>query len=434
MRAATRRGPARAARCIPRARADRGGGVWRGGGGVWGGVGGVWGGGGGVWGGGGLAEYGTPGIGGRLPVVWSSSRPRRSDHQKHAAPGGDPRYPAWADTRVPRREAAVARVEDRGWIRRPVREPPASHVGLKADRRWREPSRDPENTGVIIDGVNGLIDNARSPQPLHRRHRQAAVLRSVILPCPSWPLRRTYSRTMSHRAQSIPRATARGEHGSLGPSHTECSTSSTSRQRHAHETPEKADDTVLHDLLEEFADEGISRPALAPATTPSGRFFPAAGAARGNEEPSRRPALTLDDHRSHCSPMGDRVTAHAPAPASSRPARHLVRGSEPRSAFLDRTGSGPAWIPMTSGPASPGSERRSPSPWIAGQTAARTVAAGQPSSSGQPGKLRSVPVAARGGPRAKAGQRLTREDGAGAVTADGTVQTLSTRAASAFRL
>ena len=45
------------------------GGVWGGAGGVWGGTGGVWGGAGGVWGGtgGAIAEYGTPGIGGRTP-------------------------------------------------------------------------------------------------------------------------------------------------------------------------------------------------------------------------------------------------------------------------------------------------------------------------------------------------------------------------------
>ena len=81
-----------------------GGGVWGGGGGVWGGGGGVWGGGGGVWGGGGLlAEYGTPGIGGRARS--SGPHPTRVPGRAHERPTrrGRPRHRAGPAPLVPRR-------------------------------------------------------------------------------------------------------------------------------------------------------------------------------------------------------------------------------------------------------------------------------------------------------------------------------------------
>ena len=68
------------------------GGVWGGVGGVWGGVGGVWGGVGGVWGGvgGAIAEYGTPGFGGRTPVVWSARDPRSTSDDSRESTGRSP--------------------------------------------------------------------------------------------------------------------------------------------------------------------------------------------------------------------------------------------------------------------------------------------------------------------------------------------------------
>ena len=76
-----------------------GGGVWGGGGGVWGGGGGVWGGGGGVWGGGGLAEYGTPGIGGRTPSCGRPPTPGAQSGRRGTLLWWRCSTPAWAGTR-----------------------------------------------------------------------------------------------------------------------------------------------------------------------------------------------------------------------------------------------------------------------------------------------------------------------------------------------
>ena len=52
------------------------GGAWGATGGAWGATGGAWGATGGAWGATGLAEYGSPGLGGRTPVTWSGRNPR----------------------------------------------------------------------------------------------------------------------------------------------------------------------------------------------------------------------------------------------------------------------------------------------------------------------------------------------------------------------
>ncbi|MGL5910997.1 MAG: S8 family peptidase [Phycicoccus sp.] len=138
-----------------------GSGMW-GGGGVWGsggmsGGGGVWGsggmsGGGGVWGSSALAEYGSPGIGGRTPVVVPAADPRSTVDVPSNAPvvavldTGIGVHP-WFKTRRPDGSVqclggVVENVEHEG-----------RRIGV-----WNDPSRDPEHIGAIIDPLNGLVD------------------------------------------------------------------------------------------------------------------------------------------------------------------------------------------------------------------------------------------------------------------------------------
>ena len=80
-----------------------------------------------------------------------------------------------------------------------------------------------------------------------------------------------------------------------------------------HETPDEADDTALHDLLQDFADEGVVVVACAGNDSTRARFFPAAFAVKGDDDLVGVGATNPDDRSiALFSNVGDWVTAHAP--------------------------------------------------------------------------------------------------------------------------
>ncbi|MEO6790930.1 MAG: S8 family serine peptidase, partial [Ornithinibacter sp.] len=358
-----------------------GGGVWGGGGGVWGGGGGVWGGGGGVWGGGGvLAEYGSPGIGGRTPVVWSAPDPRAGIDGSVERPvvavldtglGQHPWFPDEDPTAT-----AESCAGDCGGAHRRVT------LGGEPIGVWKEPSRDPENTGVVFDDVNGLMDvlcghGTFIAGIIRQRCPEAVILSVPIMASDGAALEHDVVRALSqllerHRAAKA--APSPSRHGvvdivnlSLG---------------YYHETPDEADDTALHDLLKEFVDEGVVVVACAGNDSTRARFFPAAFAE------AQRPGLvgvgaTNPDDRSVAlfSNVGEWVTAHAPGagvvstvPTTLTGSLHPVIsvvgvGPGPRSSVdFDDFRSGFAVWSGTS----------FASPWIVGEIAAQILRSGLP--------------------------------------------------------
>lgn len=356
-----------------------GGGVWGGGGGVWGGGGGVWGGGGGVWGGGGmLAEYGSPGIGGRTPVVWSAPDPR-----------------AGIDTSV---EQPVVAVLDTGlgqhpWF--PDEDPDATAesctgVCTGAHRRvtlgaepigvWNEPSRDPENTGVVFDDVNGLVDvlcghGTFIAGVIRQRCPEAVILSVPVMASDGAALEDDIVQALSlllerHRAAKAAPGTIR--HGvvdvvnlSLG---------------YYHETPDEADDTALHDLLQEFLDEGVVVVACAGNDSTRARFFPAAFAEAGRSGLIGVGATNPDDRSvALFSNVGEWVTAHAPGAGIVSTVPTTLTGSLHPMLSVDGVGPGRRssvdFDDFRSGFAL-WSGTSFASPWIAGEIAAEILRSG----------------------------------------------------------
>jgi serine protease len=289
-----------------------GGGVWGGGGGVWGGGGGVWGGGGGVWGGGGLlAEYGTPGIGGRSPVVWSATDPRKA-----VTPGANAPVVAVLDTGLGKHpwfpdepEGATAE-QCTGTC-------PGAHrrvtFGGEPIGVWKEPSRDPENTGVIIDDVNGLVDvlcghGTFISGIIRQRCPEAVILEVPIMASDGAALEDDIVTALGllldrHRAAKATPGSI--THGVLDVVNLSLG--------YYHETPDEADDSALYDLLQDFADEGVVVIACAGNDSTRARFFPAAFAEPGHDGLVGVGATNPDDRSiALFSNVGDWVTAHAP--------------------------------------------------------------------------------------------------------------------------
>lgn len=358
-----------------------GGGVWGGGGGVWGGGGGVWGGGGGVWGGGGLlAEYGSPGIGGRTPVVWSAPDPRATTTPTKDAPvvavldtglGQHPWFPA---------EDEDASAED-------CTDPstcPGAHrrvtFGGEPIGVWKEPSRDPENTGVVFDDVNGLVDilcghGTFIAGVIRQRCPEAVVLSVPVMASDGAALEDDVVTALSrllarHRAAKAAPGTI--AHGVLDVLNLSLG--------YYHETPEDADDTALHDLLQDFADEGVVVVACAGNDSTRARFFPAAFATPGEEGLVGVGATNPDDRSvALFSNVGDWVTAHAPGAGVVSTVPTTLSGSLRSVLEVEGVGPGPRssvdFDDFSSGFAV-WSGTSFASPWIAGQVAAEVVRSG----------------------------------------------------------
>ena len=358
-----------------------GGGVWGGGGGVWGGGGGVWGGGGGVWGGGGLlAEYGTAGIGGRTPVVWSAPDPRTiaapAEHPPVVAVldtglGKHPWFPDEAETAT----ADTCTVSCPGAHRRVT-------VGTEKIGVWKEPSRDPENTGVIIDDVNGLVDQLCGHGTfisgiIRQRCPQAVILEIPIMASDGAALEDDVLRALGlllkrHRA-------AKKDPGSIAHGVLDVVNLSLG---YYHETPDEADDSALYDLLRDFADEGVVVVACAGNDATRARFFPAAFAEPGHEALVGVGATNPDDRSiALFTNVGDWVTAHAPGAGVVSTVPTTLSGA--LNPPLSVEGFGPGlragvdFDDFRSGFAL-WSGTSFASPWIAGEIAAEVVTGGAP--------------------------------------------------------
>jgi hypothetical protein len=356
-----------------------GGGVWGGGGGVWGGGGGVWGGGGGVWGGGGLlAEYGTPGIGGRSPVVWSAPDPRKAVTLPADAP-----VIAVLDTGLGQHtwfpdEAADATAE------KCTGSCPGAHrrvtFGGEPIGVWKEPSRDPENTGVIIDDVNGLVDvlcghGTFIAGVIRQRCPEAVILAVPVMASDGAALEDDIVRALSalldrHRAAKAAPGTI--THGVIDVVNLSLG--------YYHETPDEADDTALADLLREFADEGVVVVACAGNDATRARFFPAAFAEPGHEGLVGVGATNPDDRSiALFSNVGDWVTAHAPGAGVVSTVPTTLSGSLNPLLSVDGFGPGPRsgvdFDDFRSGFAV-WSGTSFAAPWIVGEIAAQIVGGG----------------------------------------------------------
>lgn len=362
-----------------------GGGVWGGGGGVWGGGGGVWGGGGGVWGGGGmLTQYGSPGIGGRTPVVWSAPDPRTG-----LRPGAERPVVAVLDTGLGRHpwyppEAPGATAEEctgtcPGAHRRVSFEGEA--IGL-----WSEPSRDPEHTGVVFDDVNGLLDalcghGTFVAGVVRQRCPEAVILAVPVMASDGAALEDDVVRALSrlldrHRA-------AKAKPGSI--THGVLDVVNLSLGYY-HETPEEADDTALAALLREFAAEGVVVVCCAGNDSTRAQFFPAAFARPGVDGLVGVGATNPDDRSvALFSNVGTWVTAHAPGAGVVSTVPDTLSGSMGRSVLVEGTDRGPRagvdFDDFRSGFAV-WSGTSFASPWIAGEIAAEIVRVGTSSTSG----------------------------------------------------
>ena len=110
-----------------------------------------------------------------------------------------------------------------------------------------------------------------------------------------------------------------------------------------HETPDEADDTVLHDLLQDFADEGIVVVACAGNDATRARFFPAAFAVQDREGLVGVGATNPDDRSvALFSNVGDWVTAHAPGAGIVSTVPVTLSGAREPLAPGRRRGSGAA--------------------------------------------------------------------------------------------
>jgi serine protease len=366
------------------------GGVWGGTGGVWGGTGGVWGGTGGVWGGtgGAFAEYGTPGIGGRSPVVWSAPDPRERIQPSSDAPvvaildTGLGQHPWFPDDGVD--DKGVARTAES--CTDPTKCPGAHRrvtfrdapIGVRAD-----PSRDPENTGVVFDDVNGLVDGLCGHGTfiaglVRQRCPEAVILSVPVMASDGAALEDDIVGVLTrllerHRAAKAAIAQKRDEdiipHGVLDVINLSLG--------YYHETPEEADDTALHDLLRDFAEEGVVVVAAAGNDATRARFFPAAFAVKGQDDLVGVGATNPDDRSiTLFSNVGDWVTAHAPGAGVVSTVPVTLSGSLNPVLSVEGFGPGPRagvdFDDFRSGFAV-WSGTSFASPWIAGEIAAGIV-------------------------------------------------------------
>jgi Subtilase family len=368
-----------------------GGGVWGGGGGVWGGGGGVWGGGGGVWGGGGLfAEYGAPGIGGRTPVVLSAPDPRNS-----AAPSEHPPVVAVLDTGLGKHPWFPTEAEGASADTCVAGACPGAHQRVTFDGEpigvWKEPSRDPENTGVVIDDVNGLMDSLCGHGTfiagiVRQRCPQAVILAVPVMASDGAALEEDVVTALSrllarHRAAKAAPGTI--PHGVLDVLNLSLG--------YYHETPEDADDTAVHDLLRDFADEGVVVVACAGNDATRAKFFPAAFAVPGDEALVGVGATNPDDRSvTLFSNVGDWVTAHAPGAGVVSTVPVTLSGSQQAPVRVDGIGpgirAGVDFDDFRSGFAV-WSGTSFAAPWIAGEVAAQILRAGEGAAAGTPRAL-----------------------------------------------
>jgi serine protease len=354
-----------------------GGGVWGGGGGVWGGGGGVWGGGGGVWGGGGvIAEYGSPGMGGRTPVVVPGADPR-----EHAPPTEKPPVVAVLDTGIGvhpwfKHRHPDGRTECRDGIVDDVR------VDMNRIGVFHDPNRDPEHIGAIIDPLNGLVDafcghGTFVAGIIRQRCPQATILSIPVMSSDGAALEGDVILALRQLLDRHLQAANTGEDETIDVVNLSLG--------YYHESPRDAlDDNVLVDLLREYSAAGIAVVAAAGNDGTSARFFPA-GYASFPADSGHQPIEGLagvgavnPDGRTVAmfSNNGDWVRTHAPGTAIVSTIPTELSGS--RQAAVRHARRDPVdratvdWDDYRSGFAI-WSGTSFAAPWIAGEIAAQII-------------------------------------------------------------
>ena len=368
--------------------------------------GGMWGGGGGMWGGGGLlAEYGTPGIGGRNPVVWSACNPRDVMSPTAKSPTANPPVVAVLDTGLgkhpwfPDEDKEGTPEDEKATAEECTGACPGAHRRVTfAGQRigvWQEPSRDPENTGVIIDNVNGLVDvlcghGTFISGVIRQRCPEAVILEVPIMASDGAALEEDIVRALGllldrHRAAKAAPGTI--THGELDVVNLSLG--------YYHETPDEADDTALYGLLQDFADAGVVVVACAGNDSTRARFFPAAFAAPGHDGLVGVGATNPDDHSiALFSNVGDWVTAHAPGAGVVSTVPITLSGSLNPALSVNGFGPGPRagvdFDDFRSGFAV-WSGTSFAAPWIAGEIAAEIIRQGSPKNAvGSPSRARTA--------------------------------------------
>ena len=356
------------------------GGVWGGVGGVWGGVGGVWGGVGGVWGGvgGAIAEYGTPGIGGRTPVVWSAPDPRRGVTIPEKPPviavldTGLGLHPWFKEAVVDKATGATTGTICRDGAVDAIE----FGIGLS-----RDPSRDPENTGVIFEDVNGLIDalcghGTFVAGVIRQRCPEATILSVPVMAGDGVALEGDILDALSklldrHQAASTAGSSAGGtiEHGVLDVVNLSLG--------YYHETPDDASDDALHALLTQFVDAGVVVVTAAGNDATRAPFFPAGFADAMAPGLIGVGATNPDgDTVALFSNNGAWVTAHAPGAGIVSTVPTTLSGSGQAGVRVNRNDPGPRatvdFDDFSSGFAI-WSGTSFAAPWIAGEIAAQIV-------------------------------------------------------------
>ena len=242
---------------------------------------------------------------------------------------------------------------------------------------WREPSRDPENTGVVFDDVNGLVDALCGHGTfvagiVRQRCPDAVVLSVPVMASDGAALEDDVVEALSlllERHRSAKAAPGTITHGVLDVVNLSLG--------YYHESPGDADDTALHDLLRQFADEGIVVVACAGNDATRARFFPAAFSEADRLDVIAVGATNPDDRSvALFTNVGDWVTAHAPGAGVVSSVPTTLSGSLSPSVLVDAEGSGHRsgidFDDFRSGFAV-WSGTSFAAPWIAGEVAAEVV-------------------------------------------------------------
>jgi len=342
---------------------------WSGVGGLWGGVGGLWGGVGGLWGGvgQGLAVYGSPGFGGRTPVVWSAPDPRIGAPPVDRAP-----VVALLDTGIgehPWFQTSSGGFSEEVFFG-------GQPIGVTAST-----AEDPEYLGVVTDPINGMIDREAGHGTfiagiVRQRCPQAYLLTVPVMPADGAVAEQEVLTALNqllrvHLDGQATDAKNRDVIDVLSLS-----------MGFYHETPQDvADDGPLAAVLQAFADAGVAVVAAAGNEATRSKFFPAALAPTmtSGVPMTSVGALNPDGHTiALFSNSGPWITTHAPGAGIVSTVPTTLSGGYGRSIAVDGID------PLPRATVDPDDYRSGfaiwsgtsfAAPWVAGEIAARIAAA-----------------------------------------------------------
>lgn len=339
---------------------------WTGVGGMWGGVGGMWGGVGGMWGGvaQGLAGYGSPGFGGRTPVVWSAPDPRASAPILERPP-----VVAMLDTGV----------GDHPWFRDPAGSTEHVSAGGQTIGVVFAQNHDPEYTGVVSDPINGLIDREAGHGTfiagiVRQRCPQAHLLTIPVMPADGAVAEQEVLIALNQLLKLHVEAQRSGSANMVDVLNLSMG--------YYHETADDAGAAApLAAVLQAYGEHGIAVVAAAGNEATSAPFFPAALAPTmtagvpmisvGALNPDGRTVALFSNH-------GSWITTHAPGASIVSTVPVTLTGAQGRGIAVQREDPLPRTTvdpdDYTSGFAI-WSGSSFAAPWIAGEVAAAIAAA-----------------------------------------------------------